>query len=93
MDFAVSAGIQAASSVASEVVHNATGMYPTNITSAVVTGATYTAVQYFVRGEDNYLSNYGVSAGSEFVARTVGDMLNLGGGAAEEGDDSSEWGE
>ena len=67
--YAVSAGLQAAASIGSDTLHRLTMMYPTEITSAVATGGLYTAAQYFLRGETNYLNNYGVSAGSEWVAR------------------------
>jgi hypothetical protein len=49
-------------------------MWPTATTSAVVTGALYTATQHFALGDTNDITNYAVSAGSEFAARTIEDM-------------------
>jgi hypothetical protein len=46
-------------------------MWPTATTSAVVTGALYTATQHFALGDTNDITNYAVSAGSEFTARTI----------------------
>ena len=48
-----------------------TNMWPTATTSAIVTGTLYTATQHFALGDRNDISNYAVSAGSEFAARTI----------------------
>ncbi len=69
--YATAAGVQAAASFGSDQVHAITSMWPTATTSAVVTGALYTAAQHFALGDTNDVSNYAISAGSEFAARTI----------------------
>jgi hypothetical protein len=73
-NYATSALIQGASVAGSDVIHNLISMFPSSVSSAVVTGGLYTAGQMYGRGETNYQSNFVVSAGSEFVARTGWDM-------------------
>ena len=73
-DYAVSAGVQAAASIGSDVLHNLWKMYPSAISAAVTTGGLYTAAQMALRGEDNYVNNFGVSAGAEWAARTATGM-------------------
>lgn len=72
--YATAAGVQAAASYGSDQVHNMLSMWPTATTSAVVTGGLYTAAQHFALGDTNDVSNYAVSAGSEFAARTIENM-------------------
>jgi hypothetical protein len=69
--YATAAAVQAASSWGSDQVHSMTSMWPTATTSAVVTGAIYTAAQHFALGDTNDVTNYAVSAGSEYTARTI----------------------
>ena len=69
--YATAAGVQAAASWGSDQVHVMTNMWPTATTSAVVTGTLYTAAQHFALGDTNDITNYAVSAGSEFAARTI----------------------
>ncbi len=74
VDYAITGAFQGAASLGSDTVHQVIMMYPTKVTSSVVTGALFTAAQHFARGNDDYVSNYAVSAGSEFGARTGQDM-------------------
>ena len=76
-EYAGAAGVQAGAVVGSDIVHNLLGMYPTALTSAVATGAMYSAAMGYGRGEDDYAMNFGVSAGSEFASRTLGNMWNV----------------
>jgi hypothetical protein len=69
--YATAAAVQAASSWGSDKVHSIVSMWPTATTSAVVTGGLYTAAQHFALGDTNDVSNYAISAGSEFAARTL----------------------
>jgi hypothetical protein len=73
-DYAITGAFQGASSLGSDTVHQVIMMYPTSVTSAVVTGALFTAAQQLLRGNNDYVSNYAVSAGSEWSARTGQDM-------------------
>lgn len=89
--YATAAGVQVAASWGSDHVHSMLSMWPNAITSAVVTGGLYTAAQHFALGDTNDTSNYLVSAGSEYAARTVeawGEKKNAdaedAGGAVEE---------
>ena len=70
-DYAMSAAVQAGASLGSDAVHRVVMMEPTHVTSAVAAGGLYTAAQFLLRGETNFLNNYGVSAGSEWAARTA----------------------
>ena len=69
--YATAAGVQAAASWGSDQVHVMYNMWPTATTSAVVTCGLYTAAQHFALGDTNDITNYAVSAGSEFAARTI----------------------
>ena len=69
--YATAAAVQAASSWGSDQVHSMISMWPTATTSAVLTGGLYTAAQHFALGDTNDVSNYAISAGSEFAARTL----------------------
>ena len=69
--YATAAAVQVAASWGSDRVHTMASMWPTHTTSAVVTGALYTATQHFALGDHNDVSNYLVSAGSEYAARTI----------------------
>lgn len=69
--YATAAAVQAAASYGSDRIHAMTNMWPTATTSAIVTGTLYTATQHFALGDRNDISNYAVSAGSEFAARTI----------------------
>ena len=69
--YATAAGVQAAASWGSDQVHSMPRMWPSAVTSAVVTGGLYTAAQRFALNDKNDAANYTVSAGSEYVARTV----------------------
>jgi hypothetical protein len=87
------AAIQAVSVLVSDRVHVMAMVWPSNITGALGTGATYAAVRYYLKGETDWTSNAGYSAASDYVARAGSDMLtkNLTGGAAADAD--SDWGE
>jgi len=79
--YATAAGVQAAASWGSDHVHSMISMWPSATTSAVVTGALYTATQHFALGDTNDVTNYAVSAGSEYTARTIegwGQKKNVG---------------
>ena len=89
-DYLVSGGMQAAASLGSDTVHQFLMMYPTKVTASVVTGGLYTAAQHFLRGEDNYINNYGVSAVSEWSARTADDMLKKNLAGAEDAESEAE---
>lgn len=69
--YAKAAAVQVAASWGSDRVHTMLMMWPSNLTSAVVTGALYTTTQHFALGDRNDVSNYLVSAGSEYAARTI----------------------
>jgi hypothetical protein len=73
--YATAAGVQVVASLGSNQVHSMLNMWPTATTSAVVTGGLYTAAQHFGLGDTNDVSNYAVSAGSEFAARTLDGMM------------------
>lgn len=73
-DYAMAAGVQAAASLGSDVLHRVWMMYPTTMSSAVTAGGLYTAAQWATRGETNYVSNFGVSAGAEWAARSATSM-------------------
>lgn len=73
-DYAMTGAVQAAASIGSDSVHQVLMMYPTKVTAAVVTGGLFTAAQHFLRNNRDYVMNYSVSAGSEWAARTAGDM-------------------
>ena len=72
-DYAITGAVQGAASIGSDTVHSLVSMYPSKITASVVTGGLFTAVEHLL-GDKNYLSNYAVSAGSEWAARTGEDM-------------------
>jgi hypothetical protein len=73
-DYAMAAGVQVVASLGSDKVHQLINMYPTKVSSSVVTGGLYTAAEH-LRGNRNYVSNYAVSAGSEWSAQTISDMM------------------
>ena len=73
--YATAAAVQVAASWGSDHVHNALMMWPTTITSSMVTGVLYTATQHFALGDKNDVNNYITSAGSEYVARVVDDAV------------------
>jgi len=78
--YGTAAAVQAVASIGSDTVHSMLMMWPTATTSAVATGAIYTATQHFVLNDTNDVTNYLVSAGSEFGARTIesfGEKKNL----------------
>ena len=74
-NYAVGGGIQAAASLGSDVVHGLLMRYPTTITSSVATGGLFTAAQYLLGDRDHALTNYVVSAGSEYSVRVGQNML------------------
>ena len=74
-DLAYLGGVQAAASYGSDQVHTMLMMWPTSVTGAVVTGALYTGAQRLLRNEVDYVTNYAFSAGSDFAARRIDDML------------------
>jgi hypothetical protein len=89
----MSGAVQAAASLGSDTVHQLLMMYPTKLTASVVTGGLFTAAQHFLRGNNDYTSNYLVSAGSEWSGRTVNDMLlkkNAMGAGAEDAESESD---
>jgi hypothetical protein len=97
MTYAVSGAVQAASSVGSEVIHTAI-MAPVDtakITDAVLTGVIYTAAQFFLRGEQNWLNNYAVSAGAEYGSAIANDYIADMREKAKENqeDENEQWGE
>ena len=65
------AAVQVAASLGSDKIHELVAMEPTSITSAVVCGTLYPAAQHFAMGDTNDTTNYVVSAGSEYGARTL----------------------
>ena len=69
--YGTAAAVQAAASLGSDQVHAIVKMDPTSLTSAVVTGILYTATQHFALGDRNDVTNYAVSAGAEYGARTI----------------------
>lgn len=69
--YATAAGVQVVASWGSDHAHAILMMYPSAFTSAVATGVLYTAAQHFALNDKNDVSNYAVSAGSEYVARTI----------------------
>ena len=77
MTYAISGAVQAAASVGSEVIHT-TMLLPVEtakLSDAVVTGTLYTATQYFLRGEQNIMNNYLVSAGAEYGSAIGNDYI------------------
>ena len=92
-DYAMTGAVQGAASLGSDTVHQIIMLYPTKITSSVATGALFTAAQHLL-GDHNYVSNYCVSAGSEWAARTGHEMLakknDMGAGAEDVGDNADE---
>jgi hypothetical protein len=89
-DYALTGAIQGAASLGSDTVHQLVMMYPTKVTASVVTGGLFTAAQHFLRGNDDYVMNYGVSAGSEWAARTGEDMWALKKNAMDAGVEDAE---
>jgi hypothetical protein len=73
-NYAMAAAVQGAAVAGSDAIHNFINMLPSSVSSAVVTGGLYTAAQFYGRGETNFQNNFGVSAASEFAARTGWDM-------------------
>jgi hypothetical protein len=74
-EYYMAAATQVAASWGSDQVHNVLQMWPSRLTSAVVTGSLFTAARHFVSGDRNDVNNYITSAGSEYVARAVDDMV------------------
>ena len=72
-DYAITAGVQVAASIGSDKVHDIIMMYPTKVSSSVVTGGLFTAAEHLL-GNREYVSNYFVAAGSDWAARTADDM-------------------
>ena len=94
-DYAMTGAVQGAASLGSDSVHQLLQMYPTKVTASVVTGGLFTAAEHFL-GDHNYVTNYFVSAGSEWAARTGQDMWalkknNMGADAEDAEDESEEY--
>lgn len=87
------AAIQALSVLVSDRAHMMAMVWPSSITGALGTGASYAAVRYYLKQETDWMTNAGYSAASDYAARVGSDMLtkNLPGGAAADADD--DWGE
>jgi len=93
-DYAMTGAVQGAASVGSDTVHQLLMMYPTKVTASVVTGGLFTAAEHLL-GDHNYMSNYLVSAGSEWAARTGLDVWaskknDMGAGAEDAGSEADE---
>jgi hypothetical protein len=60
-----------AASLTSDTLHSTLGMPPTGITAAVGTGASFAAIQSFLRGDNNYAVNFASGAASDMLVEKV----------------------
>lgn len=67
--------IQAGAVIASDTIHTMIGMPISPLTDAGVVGGLYTGVQWYMGDKANWMKNFGVSAGSQFVATYATDMV------------------
>ena len=74
-EYYMAGATQVVASWGSDQVHNVLQMWPSRLTSAIVTGGLFTAARHFVSGDRNDVNNYITSAGSEYVARVVDDVV------------------
>ena len=69
------AGLQAASVAGSDIVHNWGQMNPSPITSGAVTALVFTAGSRMLNGDNEYMTNAGLSFVSEFAERLVANKI------------------
>ena len=74
-DFAMDGAYIAAATLISDTAHDALGMYPTGITSAVGVGVANAAIQNFLRGSNNYTSNAVAGAVVDYASGVVEPMV------------------
>lgn len=67
--------IQAGAVVASDTLHSMLNMPISPLTDAGVVGGFYTGAQWYMGDKANWMKNFGVSAGSQFVATYATDMV------------------
>ena len=60
-----------AASLTSDTLHSTMRMNPTGITAAVGTGASFAAIQAFLRGDNNYALNFASGAASDMLVEKV----------------------
>lgn len=78
----MNAGVQAGSSVGSDLLHSVLAIQPSGVSDAAATGAIHTAVQW-VRGDRAaWMTNLAASAGSQLVGSSVSDMWAVSGGSS-----------
>ncbi len=75
MDVAVDSALMGGSAVVSDVALGSLGWAPTAVSSAVATGAIYTAVQKVYRGSNEYAINFGLAASNDYAVELVGGAL------------------
>jgi hypothetical protein len=60
-----------AASLTSDTLHSTVGMAPTGLTAAVGTGASFAAIQSFLRGDNNMAINFACGAASDMLVEKV----------------------
>jgi hypothetical protein len=60
-----------AASLTSDTLHSTVGMAPTGLTAAVGTGASFAAIQSFLRGDNNMAVNFAMGAASDMLVEKV----------------------
>jgi hypothetical protein len=74
-ELAMDAGLMGASSVGTDLLHNAVGANPTGMTSAIGTGAMYAGLSKLVRGSDAWAVNFAAAAGNDMLVEKYYEMM------------------
>lgn len=74
MQAATDGAIVAGSALAADALHGVSGMVATRTTSAVATGAIFTAVQA-VRGDNSYIVNFCGAAGNDYAVDVLASSM------------------